>query len=219
MTHMCNFFFNYQKGPWHACSTHLFVQLLQLSASTAQQHQQQHHQKQQQQQQKHQQQQQKQQQQNHNQQQQAEQQNQQKQQHNNHNKQQGAKENNEQSNILNRKKSAAENFCENLVLGDILLNHIAEPEGWIISNEAGATLSKTDHLIQKASERLGTPLKPDCLLEQLGTNDLAYNKPSATEIITKYTDVIVNVKNRFTESKIGVCSISPCKGKGDPDDI
>ena len=88
------------------------------------------------------------------------------------------------------------------MLGDSLLSHIAEPEGWIISNEAGATLSKTDHLIKKASERLGTSLKPDCLLIQLGTNDLAYNKLSATEIITKYTDVIVNVKNRFTESKI-----------------
>ena len=155
-----------------------------------------------------------QQQQNQNQQQQAKQ-NPQKQQHNNHNEQQGAKGNNEQSNISDRKKSATENFCENFMLGDSLLNHIAEPEGWIISNEASANLSKTDHLIKKSSERLGTPLKPDCLLIQLGTNDLAYNKLSATEIITKYTDVIVNVKNKFTESKIRVCFIPPCKGKGD----
>ena len=85
------------------------------------------------------------------------------------------------------------------MLGDSLLNHIAEPEGWIISNEAGATLSRTDHLIKKASQRLGTQLKPDCLLIQLGTNDLTYNKLSATEIITKYTDIIVNVKNRHTD--------------------
>ena len=33
------------------------------------------------------------------------------------------------------RKRAAENFCENLMLGDSLLNHIAEPEGWIISND------------------------------------------------------------------------------------
>ena len=99
--------------------------------------------------------------------------------------------------------------------GDSLLNHISEPEGWVISNEAGATFSKSDHLIEKASERLETQLHPDCLLTQLGTNDLAYNKLSATEIITKYTNIIANVKSRFKDAKIGVCSIPPCKGKGE----
>ena len=138
---------------------------------------------------------------------------QQQQQHNHHNEQQETNGSNKQSNRSDRNKCTTE--CENLVLGDSLLNHIAEPEGWVISNEAGATLSKTDQLIEKASERLETQLYPDCLLIQLGTNDLAYNKLSATEIITKYTDIIANVKNRFTQSKIGVCSIPPCKGKGE----
>ena len=91
-------------------------------------------------------------------------------------------------------------------MGDSLLDHIAEPEGWVISNEAGATLSKTDHLME-------TQLYPDCLLIQLGTNDLVYNKLSATEIINKYTDIIANVKNRFR--RIGVCSIPPGKKKGE----
>ena len=113
---------------------------------------------------------------------------QQQQQHNHHNEPQETNGSNKQSNRSDRNKCTTE--CENLVLGDSLLNHIAEPEGWVNLNEAGATLLKTDHLVEKASERLETQLYPDCLLIQSGTNDLAYNKLSATEIITKYTDIL-----------------------------
>ena len=100
------------------------------------------------------------------------------------------------------------------MIGDSLLNHIAEPDGFIISNEAGATLLKSTQLFDKAAARLCCEPEPATVIVQLGTNDVVYNKESATKTIDNYTEMLVNIKNRFPQAKIGLCSIPPCKGSG-----
>jgi lysophospholipase L1-like esterase len=78
---------------------------------------------------------------------------------------------------------------------------------------SGTTLDQVQKLLDKTDSQVDSE-NVDSVVLSLGTNDVTQHRNDTEQIIVNVTTCVENVKHKYPNASIGVCSILPRRGIG-----